>query len=102
MAMKTEALDSMWSVLHPHSVTSAAKIQPGPKEDQDLKERFREATDAIDSKLDHFEESVRLMIRLMDERLTGFEARLPPSPVQPPKPATQAKRHDTPLFSHPP
>ena len=95
MAVEPEELDGMWFT-GGHKKT----VQPAP---QDLEERFKEATDVIDSKLNKFAESLEFMIKLMDERLTSFEARLPPSPVQPAKPAaTKAKRHDTPLFSHPP
>lgn len=102
MAVEPEELSMTWFT-HEHPHQPAAGKQPAPQTTQGLEERFKERTDAIDTKLTQFEQSVQLMIRLMDERLTGFEARLPPSPVQPARPATtKAKRHDTPLFSHPP
>lgn len=87
--------------------TPAQPDQPVPQD------RFREVTDSIDAKLNQFQQSLELMIKLMDERLTSFEARLPPSPavkagIHLPSglPAVQtairAKNHDTPLYTRPP
>lgn len=62
----------------------------------DTNQHLKEVTDAINTKL----QSLEFMIRLLDERLNSFEARLPP--IQPAKPVTQAKRHEKPLFTSPP
>lgn len=68
--------------------------QPAP---QDLDQRFREVTDAIDQKLSTFQQSLEfMMILLLDERLGSFEARLPPVP------AVRARAHGTPHFARPP
>ena len=101
MAVEPEELSMTW-FKHVHTPPPAAGKQPAPAETKDLEELIREVKDEIDTKVDQYQDSLKLMIRMMDERLNGFEARLPPSPVQPAKTGTKAKRHDTPLFSHPP
>ena len=70
--------------------TRKPRAQQAP---EDLDKRFREVTDAIDAKLTKFEQSIELMVHLLDERLAGFEARLP---------VLKARKHDTPLFALPP
>ena len=70
--------------------TRKPRAQQAP---EDLDKRFREVTDAIDAKLTKFEQSIELMVHLLDERLAGFEARLP---------ALKSRKHDTPLFALPP
>lgn len=58
----------------------------------DLDERFKHMADQMDA----MRTSLELMIKLLDERLTSFEARLPSAP------AVKARLHDQPLFSCPP
>ena len=55
MAVEPEEL-AMW-----FSGGHKKPVQPAP---QDLEERFKEATDVIDTKLNKFEQSLELMIRL--------------------------------------
>lgn len=77
-----------------------ARKTPAQPTMPDLNQRFKEVTDTIDAKLNKFQQSLELMVHLLDERLNSFEARLPP--IQPAKPVTQAKRHEKPLFTSPP
>lgn len=66
--MEPEELDA-WGF-----ITRKKPAEPAP---EDLTKRFRDVTDAIDEKLNKFQASLELMVRLLDERLTSFEARLP-------------------------
>lgn len=93
--------------MNPHTARHSRAVEPEPLEawgftrkpsaqpaPQDLEQRFKEVTDTIDKKLDKFQQSLEFMVRLLDERLASFEARLPP--------AVKARMHDTPLFARPP
>lgn len=72
--------------------TRKPRAQQAP---EDLDKRFREVTDAIDEKLNRFQDSMELMVEMMNKRLDGFEARLPQA-------AVKSRKHDTPLFALPP